>query len=289
MSTPRKVILLPWPGSDLGPALYRRANESASLALSLGADLEILLTPAPDAAQFARARGKLLSKLPRHFRVALETDPSDPVVATLSAVKRRGIWFAVLNAEPGKLRLTEWQREVVERIGVPIMLVPSKAKLGPLKSILVPMEGSPPGADSGLDFGIKLATLLKLPLDILHITSAEGDDESLVGEFSDSFHHDYPHQMDGMIAAASPLSSARDRRVIRKFLHVRGQTKQELVRSLSRYKHGLIAVQWKGSFAPGRAELVRSVLRASPCPILLVKPPREKKSMLFLGDTLLAA
>jgi hypothetical protein len=35
--------------------------------------------------------------------------------------------------------------------------------------------------------------------------------------------------------------------------------------------------------------MVRSVLRASPCPILLVKPPREKKSILTLGDTLLAA
>jgi hypothetical protein len=51
----------------------------------------------------------------------------------------------------------------------------------------------------------------------------------------------------------------------------------------------MIALQWKGSFASGRAETLKAILRASPCPLLLIRPARQKRSTLQLGDTMIAA
>lgn len=285
----QRKILLPWNAMELGSTMIRRVIEAANFSLWLGADLDVLVAPRPDAEKLGKLEAKIRALLVRGTQVSFEVDTSDLITATASAIKQKETWLATLTPEPRKTRLSDWQRELVERLEVPIVLVPAKATLGRLDSILVPLQGSPPGPDSGLDVGIQLAAKLRLPLDILHVTAPSGGDHSLIDEVSDVFHYDYPSQMEEMIVQASPLSSPSDRSVIRKLLHVRGDAQREIIRNIESYRHCLIALQWRGSFAPGRAETIKSILRASTSPLLLIKSAHQSRSTLQLGDTLIAA
>ena len=290
MSSDRQVILLPWHARQLGPTMVRRVREASRFAHWVGGDLYVLIGAGPSPQKVLGVQEQLLSTLGGDLSsVVIETEADEMVVATRKALERRKTDLVILIAEPGKTHPAPWQRELVEKAEEPIVLVHSRARIRPLTSILVPMKGADSGRDSALDFAIQQAVKLRVPLDILHVTPEGGGDHSLIGETSDVFYHEYPHQLEGMIAEASPLSSVADCQVIRRFIHVRGEETSEILHALSDCADSLIVMQWDGSFAPGRSEKIKSVLRSSPCPLLLIKHAREKASTLRIGDTEIAA
>ncbi len=290
MSTERQVVLLPWHARQLGPTMVRRVREASKFTRWVGADLYVLIGADPSPQKVLSIQEQLLSTLGGDLTsVVIETEADEMVAATRKALERRKTDLVMLVAEPGKSHPAPWQRELVEKAAEPILLVHSRARIGPVTSILVPMKGAVSGRDSALDFGIQEAVKLRVPLDILHVTPEGGGDHSLIGETSDVFYHEYPHQLEGMIAEASPMSSVADREVIRRFIHVRGEETSEILHALAGCEDSLIVMQWDGSFAPGRSEKIKLVLRSSPCPLLLIKHTDEKASTLRIGDTEIAA
>lgn len=183
--------------------------------------------------------------------------------------------------------LSRKKLQLLKQTQMPVWIVPASLRMKsvPVTAVLVPMSGEKRTSEA-LELGIGLGNQKGVPVDVLHVTSSEPKlecDHSVVGCLSDQFHHEYPRLVDELIAQGSPLSSPRERQVIRDFFHCYGDVSDELKRRMRKNSEKLMIFEWKGSFRRGRAKKIRLLLRHASGPVLLIREAGRIKSHLKVG------
>ncbi|MCM2322121.1 MAG: universal stress protein [Oligoflexia bacterium] len=296
MKESTQAVLMPLSAGKLGDRSIRQVRSAVALAQWLDADLHLLLAPEQNLSEALQIEEKLAGLIPPESRFHVEVEKEDLPEAALEWSRRHRPAMVILAIEPTHLRkraeLLPWQREVLERVEEPVLVVPSTMELRPFKSVLVPVSGETTGMSSALELGLRLGNQLRIPVDLLHVTPRSdqgGADPSLVGRLSDEFHHEYPKLVEEFVAESSPLTTVRERRILRDYLHVQGETSREIFRGIRDRERGLLIVEWKGNLARNHAETVKAILRASRFPVLLIKAAHERSSTLRMGNRLIAA
>ncbi|HAR43663.1 MAG TPA: hypothetical protein DCS07_13700 [Bdellovibrionales bacterium] len=290
----KSSILMPLHSGGRNGRSAGQISRAACFAHWLGADLRLLIAPEPDMNDLMKFEEKILARTPRECAFSIETDGKPLPEATKASIERRKPEMVILNIESHflrrSIRMASWQRQILEESLEPVLVLSSLTKLQPFDSIVVPMKGDPMRMDAALTYSLQIGGRARIPLDILHVSPKQlGPDSSAIGQLSDEFYHEYPRRIEEMIAEASPLSSVRERTIIRDFLQVRGDMTHEIFRSIKKHKSGLLVIEWDGKFARGRSELIRAIILASHRPVLVVKPVLERRSTLTLGNTTIAA
>ncbi|MGK5083207.1 hypothetical protein WDW37_07855 [Bdellovibrionota bacterium FG-1] len=177
--------------------------------------------------------------------------------------------------------------ELLEQCSLPVWIVPAglRMKPDPIHAIWVPMSGEKRDSEA-LDFGIRLANQHGLPVDILHVTSSQPKnecDESVLGHIRDQFHHEYPRLVEELVVEGSPLSTPRERQVIREFCHSYGDVIEEIKWRVRQNNESLLLFEWKGVLKKGRAEKIKLLLRHARGPVLLIRERTRARSRLKIG------
>lgn len=90
-----------------------------------------------------------------------------------------------------------------------------------IHSILVPMSGEI-RISSALSFGLKLASQIHVPIDLLHVVKGDSKSGSSLETTGDQPHHEYRERLDRVLAEGSPFSDMKERALVRKLYDVQG-------------------------------------------------------------------
>jgi hypothetical protein len=229
------------------------------------------------------------------------SDPSKLAPAVLSAFgddpegAQSVCLLSLVGSDRRPGRISAWKVSVLEKCPAPVLVLPSRWRMqGGLRSLFVPMSGEA-RESIALDWAIRTASALGVPVDILHVASGKEapvspDDtvrpfrdpagtDGFACQPRDAFHHEYPRLVEQFVGQASPLTSVRQKKVIRNFYHHCGDPLGFLLRYLRDGKYGaaggMVVVEWKGRFDPGRARVLKRLLAAAGSPMLLLRQPQR--------------
>jgi hypothetical protein len=139
--------------------------------------------------------------------------------------------------------------------------------------------------NSALAIALRIAYQIKMPIDLIHVTSrtCEYEDTSLLGHLSDHFYHEYPRLVERLISEGSPFSSLRERRLIRKFWHCWGNEANEILKLSTKNISALLVLEWKGILLKGHAAILKFILSNCNQAVLLVRQASQGTSLLKVG------
>ncbi|HEX6291177.1 MAG TPA: universal stress protein [Herpetosiphonaceae bacterium] len=148
---------------------------------------------------------------------------------------------------------------------------------GSVRHVLLPLDGTPTTA-ALLRPATALASRLAASIDLLYVVAAQPAVVSEPGSmgvprYLDQPQHEWPEWSDEMIDRfARGCAGCPSDVPIRMFL-ARGDIGQEIVRFASEHHVDVVVVARRSHLEPGRARVLRAVLRHTPCPLLLVGAP----------------
>ena len=178
---------------------------------------------------------------------------------------------------------------LIESTLEPVLLIPFGRKVVlPWPQIVAPMSGEV-RINPALARAIELGNQLRLPVDIVHVIDSSPSAEQQaagMGRFGDDPQHQLPKMVEEFVSRACPYCTPGERHVIREFRLSQGDPTTELLRALSGFPVGLVAVEWKGSFMRGHAETLKALLSELGAPVLLVRQSGEDEAALRAGHRL---
>ncbi len=156
-----------------------------------------------------------------------------------------------------------------------VVFVPPEPRLAPfaLRRIVFPHDGAPGKADA-LDAATRLARGAKAELLVLHVVAATSAGEE-AGTFPPPFYVDQPQHewpawtrefLDRLCCGCE-----EGPRTALGLLLLRGDPADALVGYVTGHQVDLLVLGWRGSVAPERASVVRSLVARAPCPVLVVR------------------
>ena len=227
---------------------------ATELAQLLGSEVEALHVGANGdgvAANAAAAAGlKLRTCVGPTVARLVEAGSAEDVVAMV--VGSRGI--------PGRARpIGATALEVLAALPKPVLVVPPETAEGPLRKLLVPLEGtlSTSEAPEGI---FELADGFELDVVVLHV-----HDDASIPLFNDQRQHETREWAREFVARYCPWGVGDVQ------LETRiGRRDEEIIRAAEEFEADLIALGWAQELAPGRAPVVRAVLERGHIPVLLV-------------------
>jgi len=268
------------------------------LAARLGARLHILsATPRERPAREELAR---LQVPEAHWPlVTLHQAPAYPEDAILAAVARHDVSLVVMSAvgetaEAAPLSsagdsagvIGHVTRAVLERSALPVLLLPpAYRETLPWERVLVPVSGEPEG-DEALALAVRLANALGLEVHVAHVVDADTGDEGLAARarYADAIHHEYPHQLQELVARALPHCDAAESHCIVEVALCHGDVAGELLGMIERERVSVLVVGWHGRFATGHAKILKRLIRSITRPVLLVKRTVRMPFRLKVGE-----
>lgn len=188
--------------------------------------------------------------------------------------------------------LEQFHREILRLSPIPALLVPENIQGdGVPESLLVPF--SPEGTQSpAMEFALRLANEKALPLDLIHVSQQDHScscEDLVLEKYGDQFHYEYPKLLEQLIVQAVPFSTQAERTKLRSFKHFQGQVEQQILSALVENPNSWLFFDWKGSFEPGRAKIIKHELQRIRCPILLVHAAKMGRFQLKIGEDFEAA
>lgn len=254
-----------------------------------------LLLPLDGSAEAEKARGCatwLAGRLGAHLHV-LEHAPGDAAQAILAAIAAHAVDLLVIsargesaNAGRGK-RAGSVAQAVIEAGPVPVVLLPARYRqVLPWESMLVAASGEP-AADQALEAAVHLAAALGLKVRVAHCADGgaeRGPKGPPLGGYADAPHHEYAGQLAEMVNRSLATCAAEECRCVEEVALCRGDPAVELPRLLERRPASVLALGWHGDFGPGRAPVLKRLLDALVCPVLLVKEAPKAKARLKVGE-----
>lgn len=280
----------------VSPGSSRRIKKRfirAALVVSgwLSAKLHLLVTPEDVALGMREIRNAEKNKT-ISGEVDLKSVTTGFAEAVLESIETQETGLFIMSI--GREEPEPWQQYVLENSLVPVMAIPECTILEPIPfgSVVVPMSGEE-RLSSALSFALYLAGQAAIPVDLIHVTLGGEPclcDPTMIGHLSDQFYYEYPGMVEEFIAQAAPYATPREKRLIREFWHLAGETVEEIMRLLEREpENGLLVMEWKGALAKGRARIVKRILQECHYPILLVKPAAKAESRLNVWKKFSAA
>ena len=284
----RKRSILVCVLSDLrSNSLDRYVVNSVSFANQIDADIHFL-TPV----DIQKALDAILSRPSRGAFQTIKT-VSHPVAGDWpagtvhDAVKRHSCDLIVvpsgsINEEIG--RGAEIRKDLLEQSTAPVLILSPTVDLAktPIKSIFVPMSGEI-RLSSALTLGLKLASQINVPVDLLHVDEKGSQTESPLETTGDQPHHEYRQLLDKILAEACPFSDTKERACVRTLYNVQGTRSVEIVRAAKDDPSRAFVLEWHGSLIQGRAETLKSILHQIIVPIFLVRTEPDQLSVLKIG------
>jgi nucleotide-binding universal stress UspA family protein len=292
--SPFSSILVPLDGSRVAA---RSLGCATWLATRLGARLHIL-----SATPWERPAREELTRLQvpeEHWPlVTLHQAPAYPEDAILAAVARHDVSLVVMSAvgetaEAGPALDADSAgvvghvvRTILERSLVPVLLLPpAYREVLPWERLLVPVSGEPEG-DEALALAVRLANALGLEVHVAHVAGADAGDESLAARarYADAIHHEYPRQLQELVARALPHCGAEESRCIVDVALCHGHVAGELLGLIERKRVSVLVTGWHGRLSPGHARVLKHLIRAISSPVLLVKRTVRMPFRLKVGE-----
>lgn len=289
-----RSILVPLDGSRIAA---RSLGCAAWLATRLGARLHIL-SATPHERPAREALTILQVPEAQWPLITLHQVPAYPEEAILEAVARYEVSLVIVTAtgegaevpalppRDADLVVGHVTRAVIERSPAPVLLLPPAYREAlPWERVLVPVSGEP-AADGALALGVRLADTLDLEVHVAHVAEADTGDEGLAARarYADALHHEYPRQLEELVARALPECSPSECRRVTDLALCHGDVTAELVELIERRGISLLVVGWLGRFMMGRARVVKHLVQVITQPILLVKPEPRKPFRLKVGE-----
>lgn len=177
--------------------------------------------------------------------------------------------------------------EVIARTTEPVLLVRPEAPpaRGPLKRLLLPLDGTPRTARA-LTPATDLACELGASVDLLYVaapkTAPEERGSIRAPKYVDQTQHEWPDwatEIAERLCACAKMAPAVPLRV---FLS-QGEVGTEIARFAREHEHDAIVLVRRSHLEPGRARVLRAVLDVTSCPILLVGAPSANNQSLVEG------
>ncbi len=285
-------ILVPLDGSSTAA---RSLGCATWLAQRLGARLHVL-TAGPDTLPAREALTRLQVPEASWPLVVLHQAPAYPADAILAALAHHEVGLVVMTArgETVEARAAEdtaglvghVTRAVIERSEVPVLLLPPAYREAlPWERVLVPVSGEVE-ADAALALAVRLADALDLEVHVAHVSNTHIGDENLAARarYADALHHEYPRQLDELVRRVLPRSAPEERRRIVDIALCRGDVGDELLEMIERKRVSLLVIGWHGRFMTGHARVLKRLIEAITCPLLLVKPAARMPFRLKVGE-----
>jgi nucleotide-binding universal stress UspA family protein len=184
------------------------------------------------------------------------------------------------------------ERRILELSSKPILMLPKDFNFAKEKthSFIVPISGET-RANEALSVSLHLALQTHSLVDLVHVATSDGpraahEDLDALG---DQMHHEYNQMAEKIVTEASPFSTLEERARVRRVFHCTGSIVSEITKLIRESPELILTLQWRGTFAAGRAETIKDILQKVHCPILFVKTTHEEKSTLRVGSNLRAA
>jgi hypothetical protein len=187
---------------------------------------------------------------------------------------------------------TSDEKKILELSSVPVLILPRNFDFGKTtpQGFLVRLSGER-RTNEALSLSLRIADQTGSTVDLLHITTPGNPnpaDEGL-NTLGDQLHHEYGQMPEKIASEASPFSTVEERGRVRRVLHCTGTVTTEITKLIHESPGVILAVEWNGTLAAGRAATVKDTLQNAQCPILFVKAVQEEKSILRVGRNLRAA
>lgn len=274
----RKSVMLMIGGNESEAVQLRLLLSGLVLAKYISADLDVCV---PNLEYWPNS--KLFSRLKKAPQFKVEVTAFGKNSNFVDEVKARiqvtnPILFIMDRSHLTQIRTNQerlLQKKLISDIHIPILLVMCQRRelRIPFLSLFVPMSGEV-RASPALEWSLKFANEMHLPVDILHVTHQNKGitfDPSLIGKICDEFYHEYPHLISNFVAQGSPYSSMREKEVIRHFIHCTGLELDEIIKCGYEESRPLVVVEWKGNLSKGHAKVLKGILAQTDWPILLTR------------------
>lgn len=273
---PRPSVLVPLDGTEAGAMAVPVAR---TLARLIGGMLHVVHAAEPDvdterlpAAVGIRPealRGAVVDRLP-------STEPGE--VIRLAAERDRSL---IVLAAPSIGALPDGEleprvQEFVRDCQVPLVLVPPARGDSPweLERILMPHDGTPTTAAA---FGpaVDLAQAAGAELIVLHSAEAGAEPPREPGSYGgpqyvDQPQHEWPAWAHEFLERLGCIGCIPPGVRVRLILAT-GAPGDQIIEYAEEHDVDLIVVAWRGQWEPQRARTVRSVIKSTPCPIVLLR------------------
>lgn len=229
---------------------------AAALALApvLGASVE--------AVHVREADGRTARASAESFDVPFRTVPGNPFKVLLDMTAGDDVVAVAVGARgrPGGRRpVGHLALELAGAIDKPVLVVPPDAvPSGPLRRVIVAMEGSP-GKARSVRRAVELAAGAGLELVVVHV-----DDESSIPMFSDQVQHEtdsYAREFLARYCRGAPEARLE--------LRV-GNPADEILAAVETVASDLLAIGWPHSNDPARGAVAREILERTRTPVVLV-------------------
>jgi nucleotide-binding universal stress UspA family protein len=274
-----RAILLPLDGTPKSVAALPVAKTLADL---LGATLHIAHV-AEQPLAFDELQQQLSLTAYALAGTVLDTLMGDPAESIARLATERGCFLTVMAMYTGhkpKSGLGSVAEAVLRRAPCPIVLVPPDRNLDQwrLQRAVLPQDGTPDTA-SAIRPAIDLAQRAGAALLILHVSGAKIAPPKEAGSLTvprylDQPQHEWPAWSEEFLERIACLCGCPESIGLKMFLAV-GEPGTEIIRFAQAHRADLIILPWHGSMAPDRAATLKSVMRAAPCPILVLPMVQE--------------
>lgn len=240
--------------------------------------------PLPVQQQLARLRvpESIWPQLTVHQVMSLPED------AILDLAGRYDVGLIVLSAHgegTGRGNVGHVTRAVLEQNNRPVLLLPEayRERL-PWTKVMIPLSAEAEVSPAAR-MAVALAHDLALDVRMAHVLD---DPESKTGleaavPYADAPYHEYREQLAEIVrrtlSGANPELCSR----IGDVALLRGSVAAALLWEAERNDISVIAIGWHGTLLDGRARLVKQLLSAATCPILLVKIAQPGPFLLKVG------
>lgn len=224
-------------------------------------------------------------------RAPPEQDTQADRVKKLTEKERYGLLVMIEGALLDEKRGAD-EREILEQSGKPVLVFPEEFDFGKERahSFIVPLSGET-SENEALSVSLQIADLAQSIVDLLHVAASDSfkrtpDDLDSLG---DQMHHEFSEMSERIVSEASPFSTVEERSRVRRMCHCTGSIVTEITKLIHDSPGAILSLQWKGTFAEGRAETIKDILQKAHCPILFVKASHGEKSTLRVGRNFRAA
>jgi nucleotide-binding universal stress UspA family protein len=176
-------------------------------------------------------------------------------------------------------------RAVIECGSRPVLLLPVAYRESlPWKRVLVPISVEA-GFSPAAEIAVALANQLALTVRIAHVLDGPDGNSGLeaTARYEDAPHHEYPEQLAELVRRAVPTATPDECRSIKEVSLLRGDIAVELLRQTELNDVSLIVIGWHASLGSGHAKVIKRLLSAITCPILLVKATEPSAPTLKVG------
>lgn len=277
---PPSTILV---ASDGSPAAARALPMARVIAQQLGAAVEVLYVT-PETAPEMTVWERLQADLGPREQLQVRTSAESTAEALISAAAAAGVCLLVLtthgHAAEVRQPLGSIVESVVARTTRPILLVRPETELAreaqahPFQRLLIPLDGTPQTAVT-LCPAFDLVAQLGASADVLYVATPGKAGATEQGSVSGSRYVDQPQhewtRWTSEVLDRLCTSGARaPAQVPIQVYLATGDLGETIVEFARAHHYDAIVLARRSHLEPGRAEVIRTVLDRTPCPVLLV-------------------